>query len=179
MFFVITFVTVISAVMITYAIPQEKETYEAFLSQYTHSTRIENGTYHIASFMDENMVLGLNKTEDGTELFIEPVSDEESQCFKIQYNFVENGLDFYYIFSNVNDRMLYLREESQMYYGKIYTHNYSMENKNLWKITENGDGTYYIENFYGMALTYDIDTGEVLLTPFSGEDNQKWQLKEK
>jgi hypothetical protein len=129
--------------------------------------------------MDENMVLGLNKTEDGTELFIEPVSDEESQCFKIQYNFVENGLDFYYIFSNVNDRMLYLREESQMYYGKIYTHNYSMENKNLWKITENGDGTYYIENFYGMALTYDIDTGEVLLTPFSGEDNQKWQLKEK
>lgn len=174
---VVVFTTVVTACMIDYSIPQEKETYEQFLTHYAYGSRIADGTYQFRCYMDENMTLGLKNTEDGTELYIEPSAEKESQFFSIGYNFYENGLNHYYIWSSSGDRMLYLRDESMMGFGKVYTHNYSMGNKNLWTIVETGEDLYYIKNIYDMALAYNIYTNEVLLVPFNGEDNQKWKIE--
>jgi hypothetical protein len=178
MFFVTILAAIVSAKMIDYSIIEEKEAYEAFLAHNAYGTRIENGLYQLNCYMDENMVLGLKETEDGTELTIEAMSGEESQHFNVRYHFYETDLNHYYISSGIDDRILYLRDESQMSFGKIYMYHYSMDNKDLWNIAEAGDGTYYIKNIYGMALAYNIYTDEVVLVPFSGEDNQRWKLQQ-
>lgn len=175
----VVLMTVLTAFMADYSIPQEKETYEQFLSHYAYGSRIADGSYRFSCYLDDGKALGLKKEEDGTALCIEPVCDTDNQYFKTSYHFLENGLNRYYIFGSSEERMLYLRDEAQMGYGKVYLHNYSMENKNLWSITEAGDDACYIKNIYGMALAYNIYTNDVLLIPFTGEDNQKWKLIEK
>ena len=163
--------------MVDYAIWQEDGASADFLNNYTYETRIADGSYKLHVYADDSLVVGTQVVEDGTRLTLVKESDSKSQYFTINHHFYENGLNHYFIWNDEQDKVLYLRDESLMYAGSVYLHNYDLNVKNLWCINNAGDGAFYIRNKYGMALSYNVEINQVVLMPFTGEDSQKWYVR--
>lgn len=168
------------SLMVNYAIWQEDGAYKDFLNGYTYGNRIADGSYKISPYKalnDNNLVvIGTEAIEDGTRLTLVKNSDDKANSFSIKYHFYENGLNHYYIWNDEADKMLFLRDESQMYGSSVYLQNYNLDDKHLWYFNNAGDGAYYIRNVYGMALSYNLEINQVVLMPYTADDNQKWFL---
>ncbi len=153
----------------------EKDKYNAALEESAYSTKMNNTGYYFSAYENKNLLLDLQDAEDGIRLTISERNGEKTQIFELQSEFLMTGENYYFITNRSNEQILYLRDEAEMSGNFVYLQEVSSENKNLCRVERMGD-YFYIRNYYGLALTYDLTYHGVYWMPFDDAENQRWEL---
>lgn len=176
---IVAVMSVITGMMVNYSIIYEKDAYKTYIDNYAYGSRLEDGVYTITPNDDQNLVLSFGDVDSQTALCLKEASDTMDEKFTFSYNLSVVGNNHYYIWNEIDDKLLYLRPGETLYNGSIYAYNYVNTYDNQWTLRKASDDCYYILHTSGLALTYNLYTNEVVLFDFSGDSSQMWTIRSK
>jgi hypothetical protein len=149
--------------------------YNQYLEDSKSEIILGNGTYQIfPSRATERYLAYTNGTNDEMILYL---SDEGNTDHT---NTIINAVNYQgktqlYFTKNGKYITLYDRwDESKQH---VYATNAFSSSDQNWIIVQASDVGFHITDGQGNALTYDLDTGEIYLSPYTGEFNQHWYAK--